>query len=179
MAACMLVLASSHAQVTTPANQPFGTGDFVGWDNTVTGDPLMIRHDADQPIQFFTDGLEQMRLLNPETYTIGSFLMNRTGLLLGRVSQFYTEGAPGPYSLLHIAADQDNAQQASFRPWMGVGLTLTGNADHSYFGQKVGEQLDYTDVVLHWSDKFRLRRPRSAAGSCTAAERGRIIGSRC
>ncbi|MGV3636699.1 MAG: tail fiber domain-containing protein [Flavobacteriales bacterium] len=46
---------------------------------------------------------------------------------------------------------------------MGVGLTLTGNADHSYFGQKVGEQLDYTDVVLHWSDnptKFMKDRMR-------------------
>ncbi len=146
----MTLHASAQVDWSTGGNTINGT-EWFGADGGSTI-PLEIRHDADQPIQFFTDGLEQMRLLNPETYTIGSFLMNRTGLLLGGVSQFYTEGAPGPYSLLHITADQDNAQQASFRPWMGVGLTLTGNADHSYFGQKVGEQLDYTDVVLHWSD---------------------------
>jgi hypothetical protein len=43
MAGCVLVLGAGHAQVTTPFNQISNPGDFVGWDNTVTNDPLMIR----------------------------------------------------------------------------------------------------------------------------------------
>jgi hypothetical protein len=44
MAACILVTCALYAQVTTPFNQIGNPTDFVGWDNTVTNDPLMIKH---------------------------------------------------------------------------------------------------------------------------------------
>lgn len=58
---------------------------------------------------------------------------------------------------MHLAAADDNAQDISYRDWMKTGITFTGNGDHSYIGQKIQEideeeQLDYTDMVVHWSD---------------------------
>src|SRR5690606_29222329 len=43
-------------------------------------------------------------------------------------------------------------QSGSYRIWMDVGISMTGNNDHYYFGQKAKAELDYTDVVIHWSD---------------------------
>lgn len=60
MALCMLAMMPVHAQVTTPANAG-STGDFVGWDNTMLNDPLMIRHDANQPIDWYTNAIQRMR----------------------------------------------------------------------------------------------------------------------
>lgn len=111
-----------------------------------------------------TDGLFRFRLNKTETYgTLGAFSSipaNGFGLLTPNGS--FINNAPGPYSLLHLAAEGGNAQQDSYRPWMSTGITFTGNADHQYIGQKAGE-LDYTDLVIHWSDnpgeflKDRLR----------------------
>jgi len=56
---------------STGGNNIFG-GEWFGADASSTV-PLEIRHDADQPIKLFTDGIEQFRLINPQTYTIGSF----------------------------------------------------------------------------------------------------------
>lgn len=115
--------------------------NFLG---TIEDDPLDIR----------TEDIHRFRLLPDATYTIGSFptqVKNGSLLLSPEVDQFYTNGAPGPYSLLHLAAASDNAQQDSYRGWMNIGISLTGNADHSYIGLKAGA-LDNTDVVFHWSD---------------------------
>ena len=72
-------------------------------------------------------------------------------LLSPDVDQFYFNGAPGPFSLLHLAAADDNAQVTSFRDWMNTGVTMTGNADQNYMGQKA-TGFDTTDMVIHWSD---------------------------
>lgn len=164
MAACVLAILPVHAQVTTPFNNG-GTGDFVGWDNTMTNDPLQIRHDANQPIQWFTDAIQRMLLQETATYGIGQFNgQAKDGALLvcPDVAQFYANGAPGPYSQIHVAAADDNAQQDSYREWMNTGITFTGNRDHGYVGQKAGAT-DYTDMIVHWSEKQRLRRPRPDA----------------
>lgn len=57
------------------------------------------------------------------------------------VDQFYTNGAPGPFSLLHLAAADNNAQDISYLDWMKTGITFTGNEDHSYIGQKIQESM--------------------------------------
>lgn len=62
----LLIIINSNliAQVTTPVN--FGSGtDWVGWDGSMGGFPLMIRHDATayDPIDFYVQGLKQMQLL--------------------------------------------------------------------------------------------------------------------
>lgn len=96
-----------------------------------------------------------MTLLPDATYTVGSFtsqVKNGNLLLSPDVDQFYTNGAPGPFSLLHLAAGTNNAQQQSFRPWMRTGISFTGNGDHGYIGQKNGSAVDDTDMIIHWSD---------------------------
>jgi hypothetical protein len=76
MAACMLALVPVHAQVSTPANAG-GSGDFVGWDNTMINDPLMIRHDANQAIDWYTDAIQRMRLQQTANYSIGASMGRR------------------------------------------------------------------------------------------------------
>ncbi len=139
-------------QASVPGNSG-GPTDYLGWDNT-NNFPLIIRHNANQPIEWYTDNTRRMRLQQTATYPIGSFanqLKYGSLLLSPKVDGFYNNGAKGPFSLLHLAAGDYNAQQASYRPWMNIGVTFTGNRDHGYLGQKAGE-LDYTDMVAHWSD---------------------------
>jgi len=60
MAAYIFFLSGVYAQVTTPFNQG-GSGNFVGWDNTVA-EPLEVRHDGNFPIDFHTNLIHRMRL---------------------------------------------------------------------------------------------------------------------
>ncbi len=151
-----LVLGASQAQgqVTVLGNAGTAT-DFLGWDNIGPNNfPLQVRHDLNQPIEWYTNAIRRMRLQQDTTYTIGSFasqVKNGSLLLSPDVDQFYNNGAPGPYSLLHLAAANGAAQEDSYRPWMDVGVTFTGNKDHGYVGQKP-DGSDYTDMVAHWSD---------------------------
>ena len=116
--------------------------------------PLRLKTVANQPIELTTYDVLRARLNGAIAYTIGGFTgQNKDGnlLLSPDVNTFYAAGAPGPYSLLHLAAADNTAQQGSYRDWMKTGITFTGNADQSYVGQKAGET-DFTDMVLHWSD---------------------------
>ncbi len=61
------------------------------------------------------------------------------------------QGAPGPYTGLHLAAATTNTQQAGYRSNMGNGITLTGNDDQMYVGQ-LFRGLDFTDAAIVWSD---------------------------
>jgi len=165
MALCMLAMWPLNAQVTTPANSGF-SGDFVGWNNTMTTAPLMIKHEANQPIWIFTDAIWRATMNETVTYgLLGGFSSvpaNGFTLLGEDAAEFKNGGAPGPYTMLHLAAATDNAQQLSYRPWQRNGITFTGNANHGYVGQK-GKEPDYTDMIVHWSDKERLKRPRPNA----------------
>ncbi|MBK6831298.1 MAG: hypothetical protein IPG92_11430 [Flavobacteriales bacterium] len=72
-------------------------------------------------------------------------------LLSPDVDQVYTNGAPGPYSLLHLADADDNASESAYREWMKkVGITLTGNLDQAISATSTTG--DYTDMVVNWSD---------------------------
>ncbi|MBK9148094.1 MAG: tail fiber domain-containing protein [Flavobacteriales bacterium] len=143
-----------RAQVSTPFNNG-GAGDFVGWDATMTTDPLEIKHEANQPIFMHTDNVWRLWMNETATYGMLGGYNNVPApgfTLLGEnVSNFRTNGGPGAFTLLHLAGDDDNAQAASYRDWMRTGITLTGNADHQYIGQK-GRTLDETDLIIHWSD---------------------------
>ncbi|MCB0793547.1 MAG: hypothetical protein KDB88_02320 [Flavobacteriales bacterium] len=166
MAACMLALATGHAQVTFEGNNSFNSAtDFVGWDNTVTNDPLMIKHEANQPIEWYTNAVRRMLLQQDATYTVGGFasqIKDGSLLLSPDVDQFYSIGGPGPFSLLHLAAATNNAQDNGYRPWMRNGINFTGNNDQMYIGHKYttsdltdpGASIlsDYSDAVIQWSD---------------------------
>ncbi|MBK8226784.1 MAG: tail fiber domain-containing protein [Flavobacteriales bacterium] len=146
--------ASAQLDWNTAGNNITGF-EWFGADGTSTI-PLQIRHDADQPIEWYTNAIRRMYLQQDLSYQIGSFPgQDKFGhlLLSPDVDVFFSNltYARGPFTLLHLAAATDNAQEVSYRPWMNTGITFTGNADHGYVGQKAGE-LDYTDMVIHWSD---------------------------
>ncbi len=131
LCAVMVLWASAQSPewLTSGNTSQHPTLDFLGNTDNV---PMNIR----------TEDVRRFRLNYDETYTIGTFgsqVKDGSLLLSPDVDQFYTNGAPGPYSLLHLASEDDNAQEVSYRNWMRTGITLTGNADHSYFGQKAGE----------------------------------------
>ena len=156
----MLALQSGRAQVSTASNNPF-VGDYVGCDGLTTF-PLEVRHNGNQPIEWYTDSLRRMLLMETDSYDVGgSTSQDKDGFLLlcPDVDQFYSNGAPGPYTTLHLAAADDNAQEAGYRPNMGNGITMTGNDDQMYVGQ-LFNGLDHTDAAIVWSDKQRLRQPR-------------------
>jgi hypothetical protein len=50
----MLLATISFAQVSTGSDNGLAT-DYVGWDNSMTGFPLNIKHELNQPIHFYTN----------------------------------------------------------------------------------------------------------------------------
>ena len=137
MAGCLLVLGTGHAQVTFEGNNSFNSAtDFVGWDNTVTNDPLMIKHEANQPIEWYTFDIPRMRLNPNQTSTLNGIY---TGVVqngfVGISDQPLFFGGPGPFSRLHLVdrgtgsgSAAHYAQQLGYRPWQRNGVTFTGNA---------------------------------------------------
>ncbi|MFZ1693408.1 MAG: tail fiber domain-containing protein [Flavobacteriales bacterium] len=162
MAACVLAMLPVRAQVSTPANNG-STGDFVGWDNTMISDPLQIRHDANQSIDWYTNAIQRVRLSPNVTSAMGPFNefpnVNRDGffLLSGQPDAFTNAGSRTPFTRLHLVdqvggvAPVVYAQEHGFRPWQRNGITFTGNSDQSYIGHKYAGN-DNTDFVVQWSD---------------------------
>ncbi len=60
----------SYAQVTTPNNNDFVLGDYVGWDGSM-GIPLDIRTTNANNIDFFTGGVLRMNLIGNAFYNDG------------------------------------------------------------------------------------------------------------
>ncbi len=151
LGALLLCSVTMAGQASVPGNGG-AAGAFLGW-NAGANQVLEVRNDANQPIEWSTDATRRMLLQETTTYGIGSFpnqVKNGSLLLCPKVDGFYNNGANGPFSLLHLAADDYNAQQASYRPWMNVGITFTGNSDQAYIGQKYAGN-DNTDFVIQWA----------------------------
>ncbi|MBK7683197.1 MAG: tail fiber domain-containing protein [Bacteroidetes bacterium] len=57
MFACLILLGlHANAQVTTTPNTSGTPGSaYVGWDSGISSTPLRIKHEADQPIEFYTN----------------------------------------------------------------------------------------------------------------------------
>ncbi len=128
------------------------------WETTgnVSMDPVtnFIGTTDNQPMNVRTDDDWRLRVNKTQNYVVNSSFGAKTAngwMLLSPDIANFLSGANGPYSLLHLAAATNNAQTSSDRPWMNVGMTLTGNSDHSYVGQK-SYGTDKTDMVIHWSD---------------------------
>ena len=72
-----LVLGASHAQgQTTVLGNSGATTDFLGWDNIGIGTnnfPLQVRHDRNQPIEWYTDAIKRMQLQPTVNPNIGAF----------------------------------------------------------------------------------------------------------
>jgi hypothetical protein len=150
-----LAILPGHAQFWNrlPGGNNITSTEWLGADVGSTV-PFRIETRANQPIDLYTNAVRRIMLQPDATYNIGSYptqVKNGHMLLSPSVANFIAGGPRGPYSILHLAAATNSTQQASYRPWMGTGMTLTGNADHQYVGQKPNG-LDATDMVVHWSD---------------------------
>jgi len=163
MAACMLALVEAHAQTSVLGNTPTSPGtDYVGWDNSTTV-PLMIRHDANQPIEWYTNAIQRMLLNENVTTDMGPGDpfpgVPRHGFLLlsGQPDAFTNGSCRAPFTRLHLIDDVGDvdpvvyAQEHGFRPWQRNGITFTGNSDQAYIGQRYDDD-DNTDFVIQWSD---------------------------
>jgi hypothetical protein len=97
----MILIAAStgvKAQVTTPSNAGINT-DYVGW-NAAQPFPLQIRHNANQPITFHTNGTERMTILG--NGNVGKGVTNPDAALrIKGVGQINTIGA-GWTRAIHI-----------------------------------------------------------------------------
>lgn len=163
LGALLLSVGKVGGQSTVPGNAGIAT-DFLGWDNTGTNNfPLMVRHDLNQPIDWYTNAIQRMRLNPSVTTAMGPSdafpNVNRDGYLLlsGVPAAFTDPQCRAPFTRLHLVDQQvstgpnNYAQQQGFRPWQRNGITLTGNNDQSYIGHRY-DAVDNTDLVFQWSD---------------------------
>jgi len=109
---------------------------------------------------------DKMRVVvnEEDPYDIGSFSLLPTAGFVGiSPSSYFWDNGPGPFSRLHLAEPGANGfESLGYRPWMRNGITLTGNSDQMYIGQKYtydnpdepesGELNNYTDAIIQWSD---------------------------
>lgn len=165
LGALLLTISRVVGQSTTPGNVAGATTDFLGWDNTFPTNnfPLMVRHDLNQPIDWYTNAIQRARLNPNVTGAIGpvnefpGIVRDGFFLLSGQVDAFTNVGSRAPFTRLHLVDDVGAvlpltyAQQHGFRPWQRNGITFTGNSDHGYVGQQYNGN-DVTDMVIHWSD---------------------------
>ncbi|MCL4283226.1 MAG: tail fiber domain-containing protein, partial [Flavobacteriales bacterium] len=165
MGALSLTCGEMVGQSTTPGNVAGGVGDFLGWDNTFPANnfPLRVRHDLNQPIEFYTDAIQRMRLSPNVTSSMGPANqfpnVNKDGYLLlsGQPDAFTNGGSRAPFTRLHLidgvgsVSPLTYAQEHGFRPWQRNGITFTGNSDQSYIGHRYAGN-DNTDFVIQWSD---------------------------
>ncbi|NBX78768.1 MAG: hypothetical protein EBQ94_00025, partial [Flavobacteriales bacterium] len=96
-------------------------------------------------IYTMTNSVNRMKMNGTVSYGINGYIsplnpvnsLGRDGYLLlgsqlGGVSDLYSSGNTGAYSLLHLQGQSINP--AGYRPWMKTGITLTDNGDLSYLG---------------------------------------------
>ncbi len=133
-------------------------GNAQFWNDTgnptVTPGTNFLGSTNNADLDLRTNDIHRFRLLPDATYVVNPGLPAKVAdgwaLLCPDVVNFYANGAPGPFSLLHLA-DGLNAFMTSDREWMNIGITFTGNRDMGYIGQKA-YGVDRTDMVFHWSD---------------------------
>ena len=122
------MMASIHAfgqaSVLGNAGAP---GNYLGWNN-LQGFPLDIRHDGNQPIDWYTDAIQRVTL--SPTYT-GQAVNGYTGVNLSGflgIGLFTQPLVDKPQALLH--------QDSGWRPWMKQGTYITYTSDQAYLGLK-------------------------------------------
>lgn len=125
-----------------------GLGDYAGWDGG-TPIPLDIRHNGNEPIDFYTDSIQRMRLA--PTLTGQNWGWYSTGTL--NFSGHLGIGFPTPQqplTYLHLNRSALAAITVGYRPWMRVGVLSTEGTDGMYAGMR--RLNGTTDAVVNWSD---------------------------
>lgn len=130
------------------ANNNGGAGSFLGW-NAGANQILEVRNNANQPIQFRTDNILRMRLLETNTtQNIGSYANQTVSGNLG-LGLFNNPNVTTPWSLLHL--DNGGSQFSGYRPWQRPGMTITHGSDLGWIGLK-DEGGDRNHLTLAWAD---------------------------
>lgn len=160
--ACALLLGACSAvdaqDWNTGGNLINGTTQYLGCNGAST-QPLRLKTEVNQPIEFYTDSLFRMRLWNTNSANINGYSSVKQDGFLGisDVPAFFTN-SPGAFTRIHLV-DSVNAtsnpstyaQQLGHRLWQRNGVTMTGNSDQCYIGAKYNGN-DTSDLVLQWSD---------------------------
>jgi len=117
--------------------------------NALGTESFKLKTILDLNIEMYTSDIERLRLLPNNTYTVGGSSVIADGFSLHSpdVAAFYTGGAPGPYSLEHLAAATNSAYQAAYRNWARTGTTYTGGGSMAYVGLKDGD-VSHTDLAI-------------------------------
>ena len=154
-ALAMTLHASAQVAWDTDGNSVTLTSDWFGADNTSTV-PLQIRHDANQPIEWYTDAIQRMLLAPTVTgQTVNGYPgVNLTGFL--GIGPFGNALVNQPQAMLHL--DGGGNQDSGWRPWMKQGTYITYTSDQAYVGLKA-ESGDRNHLTLAWSDNGLLGEP--------------------
>jgi hypothetical protein len=127
---------NSFAQSTSANNVP-GVGKFLGYN-------------AGQNLEFRTNNVIRMQLMQSGNTTINGNPINRSGFLgLSTAPSFFTSGLGSPFSLLHLNGDNPSGapETLGYRPWMRTGIVYTHNNDIMYIGPRA-ISTDVTDAVF-------------------------------
>ena len=124
-----------------PSGNPITSTEWLGCDGTST-QPLRIKTMPDYAIDLYTSDIRRFSLLPDNTYaTLGAYssvVADGYSLHSPDVAAFFAGGAPGPYSLEHVAAATNSSFQDAYRDWARTGTTYTGGGTMGYFGLKEG-----------------------------------------
>jgi len=131
-----------------PGNSIATGFEYLGCDGTSSA-PLHIKTIPDLHIDISTHDIERWRLLPDATYSLGGSSVTADGYTLHSpdVAAFYTAGAPGPFSLEHLAAATNSSFEDTYRDWAHTGTTYTGGNTMGYVGLKDGDQ-SHTDLAI-------------------------------
>ncbi len=125
-------------QSTTNNNLP-GNGKFLGYDA------------GGVDLNFRTNNINRMRLMQTGTNTIDQYTVNTSGNLVLSSDPIFLNSGYRPFSLLHLNGQGNSGgpQPWGYRPWMRDGITFTHNSDFMYVGpMKKGSGVDKKDAVI-------------------------------
>jgi uncharacterized coiled-coil protein SlyX len=139
---CLLFINNHLTAQSTSNNNNTGANKYLGYNGA-------------QNLEFRTNNITRMQLMETGNSTINGNVINRSGFLgLSQDPTFFSSGIASPFSLLHLNGDNigQGPQTSGYRSWMRYGLTFTHNRDLMYIGMKRVGLNDVTDAVIGWAD---------------------------
>ena len=92
-----------YSQATYEGNDnTFPPNSFLGWDATVLNDPLEIRHDANRPILFSTNGNENMEIASYRNVGVGTAGSSIRPKFYSLLTQANASLGQGPFTSIAI-----------------------------------------------------------------------------
>ena len=111
-----------------------------------------IGYNAGQNLEFRTNNITRMQLMQTGNSLINGYTINRSGFLgLSTTPSFFANYSP--YSILHLNGVNPNGipEFNGYRSWMQYGITSTHNQDLMFIGQRRIAN-DVTNATIAWAD---------------------------